>query len=124
MSASAPLPGTPFPLGATAGRDGTNFAVASGVADGVDLCLFDEAGAETRVPLRDFDAGVWHGFLPGVGPGQGAAWSPASRSTGPTRTPVPEAGPLGRPAVPARAGGKLTAGPRTVVVLRSPRPAG
>ncbi len=65
------LPGTPFPLGATIRRDGTNFAVASGVADRVDLCLFDEAGAETtRVSLRDFDAGVWHGFLPGIGAGQ------------------------------------------------------
>jgi isoamylase len=54
-----PLPGTPFPLGATARRGGTNFAVASGIAGRVDLCLFDEAGAETtRVSLRDFDAGV------------------------------------------------------------------
>jgi glycogen operon protein len=67
---SGPLPGTPFPLGATAGRGGTNFAVASGVADRVDLCLFDETGAEDRVSLRDFDAGVWHGFVPGIGVGQ------------------------------------------------------
>ena len=65
-----PLPGTPFPLGATAGRGGTNFAVASGVADRVDLCLFDETGAEDRVSLRDFDAGVWHGFVPGIEAGQ------------------------------------------------------
>ena len=49
---------------------GTNFAVASGVAEGVVLCLFDEAGAETQIPLQDYDAGVWHGFVPGVGPGQ------------------------------------------------------
>ena len=67
---AAALPGTPFPLGATAGRGGTNFAVASGVADRVDLCLFDETGAEDRVSLRDFDAGVWHGFVPGVEAGQ------------------------------------------------------
>ncbi|MGI8449540.1 MAG: glycogen debranching protein GlgX [Streptosporangiaceae bacterium] len=66
-----PLPGTPFPLGATVRGDGTNFAVASGVADRVDLCLFDETVVETaRVSLRDFDAGVWHGFLPGAGAGQ------------------------------------------------------
>jgi isoamylase len=44
--------------------------VASSVADGVDLCLFDETGAEDRVSLRDFDAGVWHGFLPGIEAGQ------------------------------------------------------
>jgi pullulanase/glycogen debranching enzyme len=44
--------------------------VASGVADRVDLCLFDETGAEDRVSLRDFDAGVWHGFVPGIEVGQ------------------------------------------------------
>jgi isoamylase len=66
----APLPGTPFPLGATVRGGGTNFAVASSVADRVDLCLFDATGAEDRVSLRDFDAGVWHGFVPGVGVGQ------------------------------------------------------
>jgi isoamylase len=65
-----PLPGTPFPLGATIRGGGTNFAVASSVAERVDLCLFDETGAEDRVSLRDFDAGVWHGFVPGVGAGQ------------------------------------------------------
>jgi len=63
-------PGRPFPLGATAGADGTNFAVASSVADGVMLCLFDAAGTERQVPLLELDAGVWHGFVPGVGPGQ------------------------------------------------------
>jgi isoamylase len=66
----APLPGTPFPLGATVRGGGTNFALASSVADRVDLCLFDETGAEDRVSLRDFDAGVWHGFVPGIGAGQ------------------------------------------------------
>ena len=34
------------------------------------LCLFDGAGRETRIPLPDYDAGVWHGFVPGAGPGQ------------------------------------------------------
>jgi glycogen operon protein len=63
------LPGRAFPLGATPRDGGTNFAVAS-AADSMVLALFDERGAETRVPLPDFDAGVWHGFLPGVGPGQ------------------------------------------------------
>jgi isoamylase len=63
-------PGSQFPLGATPSADGTNFAVFSGAADAVTLCLFDAAGAETRVPLDDYDAGVWHGFVPGVGPGQ------------------------------------------------------
>src|ERR1700748_1272049 len=68
------LPAKPFPLGATPGehlgRAGTPFAIASTVAGSVTLCLFDEAGAETQIPLRDKDADVWHAFLPGVGPGQ------------------------------------------------------
>jgi isoamylase len=63
-------PGSPFPLGATPGEGGTNFAVASAVADGMALCLIDEAGAETQIPLRDYDAGVWHAFVPGIGEGQ------------------------------------------------------
>jgi glycogen operon protein len=64
-----PLPGTPFPLGATLAGSGTNFAVASSVADGVVLCLFDDDGRETQLPLEQ-DAGVWHGFVPGVAAGQ------------------------------------------------------
>src|SRR5262245_4899357 len=64
------LPGTAFPLGATARDGGTNFAVMSDIATGVAVCLFDAAGRETQVALRDFDAGVWHGFVPGIGPGQ------------------------------------------------------
>src|SRR6185369_4324659 len=72
--AAVTLPGRPFPLGATPGEQvgiaGTNFAIASSVAGSVTLCLFDEAGAETQIPLRDNDADVWHVFVPGVGPGQ------------------------------------------------------
>src|ERR1700728_4797419 len=73
------LPGSPFPLGATPEAGGTNFAVASGVADAVTLCLFDGAGTETRLPLPSYDAGVWYGFVPGVGPGQAYGY----RVTGP-----------------------------------------
>jgi glycogen operon protein len=63
-------PGRPYPLGAAPGPDGTNFAVASGIAEGVTLCVFDETGAEQGLPLQEQDAGIWHGFVPGVGPGQ------------------------------------------------------
>jgi isoamylase len=63
-------PGRPYPLGATPGPEGTNFAVASGVADAVTLCLFDAAGAEQQLPMREQDAGIWHGFAPGIGAGQ------------------------------------------------------
>jgi glycogen operon protein len=42
----------------------------SDLASGMALCLFDDAGNETRVQLQERDANVWHAFLPGVGVGQ------------------------------------------------------
>ncbi len=74
-------PGLRFPLGATPLATGTNFAVASNVAEGLELCLFDAAGEETRIPFLDVDAGVWHAFVPDVGPGQAYGL----RATGPYR---------------------------------------
>ena len=65
-----PWPGSAYPLGATYDGTGTNFALFSEVAERVELCLFDEAGVETRVPLPERDAFVWHGYLPNIGPGQ------------------------------------------------------
>jgi glycogen operon protein len=73
------VPGRQFPLGATPSARGTNFAVASTIADAMTLCLFDDAGRETRIPLEDYDAGVWHGFVPGIRPGQAYGY----RVTGP-----------------------------------------
>jgi glycogen operon protein len=63
-------PGRPFPLGATCHPDGTNFSLFSENAERVELCLFDEDDTETRVELSERTAFHWHGFLPGVGPGQ------------------------------------------------------
>ena len=63
-------PGRAYPLGATFDGAGTNFSLFSEVADGVELCLFDDDGHEQRVELREVDAHCWHGELPGVGPGQ------------------------------------------------------
>ena len=60
--------GRPAPLGAMAGPDGTNFAVSSG-GDEVTLCLFDSDGAASRLVLADCDGDIWHGVVPGVGPG-------------------------------------------------------
>ncbi|MCT9007282.1 glycogen debranching protein GlgX [Streptomyces rhizosphaerihabitans] len=89
-------PGAPTPLGARFrvgpdGSTGTNFALWAGGAEAVDLCLFDEEGAETRVPLTELTHEIWHGFVPGVHPGRrygfrvhgrwdpwtGARWNPA-----------------------------------------------
>jgi isoamylase len=76
---SRALPGSQFPLGATPIFGGTNFAVESGLAESMALCLFDESGRETRIPLTDYDAGVWHGFVPGVGPGQAYGYRATGR---------------------------------------------
>lgn len=63
-------PGKPYPLGASWDGKGTNFALFSENADGVVLCLFDAQGRETRVPLTECSNFTWHGYVPGVGPGQ------------------------------------------------------
>ncbi len=63
-------PGQPFPLGATWDGSGTNFSLTSENAERVELCLFDEDDAETRCVLGRNTAHNWHGYLPGVGPGQ------------------------------------------------------
>ncbi|MBC9711456.1 glycogen debranching protein GlgX [Streptomyces sp. TRM66268-LWL] len=89
-------PGAPTPLGARFrvgpdGAAGTNFALWAGGAESVELCLFDEQGRETRCPLTELTHEIWHGFVPGVEPGQrygyrvhgrwdpwtGARWNPA-----------------------------------------------
>jgi glycogen operon protein len=64
-------PGRPYPLGAHWDGGGTNFSIFSEVATRIELCLFDEAGAETaRVALPETHALRWHGYLPDVRPGQ------------------------------------------------------
>ncbi|MGR6965678.1 glycogen debranching protein GlgX [Geodermatophilus sp. URMC 61] len=77
-------PGRPAPLGAHWDGTGTNFALWSAGAHAVDLCLFDEDGTEHRHRLQENTHQVWHGRLPGVGPGQRygyrvhGAWDPSS----------------------------------------------
>jgi isoamylase len=62
--------GSAYPLGATYDGAGTNFALFTSIAEGVELCLFDEAGEEQRVSLTEVDADIWHAYLPGILPGQ------------------------------------------------------
>jgi isoamylase len=64
--------GLPHPLGATFDGSGVNFALFSAHATKVELCLFDaEAGRETaRISLPEYTDEVWHGYLPGIQPGQ------------------------------------------------------
>ncbi|GAA5142354.1 glycogen debranching protein GlgX [Prosthecobacter algae] len=64
--------GTPYPLGATFKNGGVNFALFSAHAQKVELCLFDsaEGGQETRIELPECTNQIWHGFVPGLAPGQ------------------------------------------------------
>jgi len=64
--------GSPFPRGATWDGKGVNFSLFSAQAEAVELCLFDRDGRREleRVRLRERTSGVWHGYLPGVGPDQ------------------------------------------------------
>ncbi|MFE5332350.1 glycogen debranching protein GlgX [Embleya sp. NPDC056575] len=90
-----PWPGRRLPLGARFDGAGTNFALWAGDAEAVELCLFEDGpdgtSRETRLPLREQTFRVWHGYVPGVRPGQrygyrvhgrweperGARWNPA-----------------------------------------------
>ncbi len=66
------LAGVPHPLGATWHADGTNFAVFAGNAEKLELCLFDPSGRTElrRVIMPECTDGVWHGYVPGLPPGQ------------------------------------------------------
>jgi len=83
MSSIEVWPGEPLPLGASWDGNGTNFSVFSEVATRVELCLFDDSGAQHCVNLPETTAFCWHGYLPGVGPGQRygyrvhGPWNPA-----------------------------------------------
>ena len=79
-----PWPGNPYPLGATYDGAGTNFALFSEVAEKVELCLFDNDGAETRIGLTEMDGFVHHCYMPNIVPGQQYGY----RVHGPQR-PVP-----------------------------------
>ncbi len=63
-------PGKSYPLGATWDGKGTNFALFSENATAVELCLFDDQDEQTRFELTEVSNFVWHGYLPGIGPGQ------------------------------------------------------
>jgi isoamylase len=71
-SAVTAWPGKPYPLGASWDGEGTNFAIFSEVAWEVELCIFEQPGDEhpsRTYRLRERTAFVWHGYVPGVGPG-------------------------------------------------------
>ncbi|MDR3670110.1 MAG: glycogen debranching protein GlgX [Holophaga sp.] len=62
-------PGSAYPLGATYDGAGVNFSLFSEVAERVELCLFDNE-VETRADLPEVTGHCWHGYFPGLEPGQ------------------------------------------------------
>ncbi len=73
----------PFRLGFHLADGGATIAIYAPYANGLELCLFDDAGAETRVSLAGPTAGIWHAFVPDVMAGQlyglraSGEWDPA-----------------------------------------------
>src|SRR5690606_19709795 len=66
-------PGKPYPLGAIWDGKGVNFSIYAEQATAVHLCLFDGDAAdaeETAIPLTERTHHIWHGYVPGLAPGQ------------------------------------------------------
>jgi isoamylase len=68
----SPSPNAHVTPGAHWDGRGTSFAVFSGAAERVELCLFDASGRHetARLPLPECTDGLWHGYLPNARPGQ------------------------------------------------------
>jgi isoamylase len=71
-------------LGAQLDGDGATFGVVSGVAEAVEVCIFDDDGRERRYGLAQADDYVWRGRVAGAGHGARygfrvhGPWDPAS----------------------------------------------
>jgi isoamylase len=68
-----PAPSRPHPLGVHPRGDGVEVAVLAAHAERVQFCLLeavDGGWSEQRIDLPGHTHGVWHGFVPGVGPGR------------------------------------------------------
>ena len=64
--------GSPKVMGVTHDGEGANFAVFSANADKIELCLFSDDGTTElqRLLLPEKTGPIWHGYVPGVKPGQ------------------------------------------------------
>jgi len=71
----AAWPGSHTPLGALWDGEGTNFSIFSEHSEWVELVLFDAEGrATSSYELAEYTDLHWHGYVPGVGPGQRYAY--------------------------------------------------
>ncbi|HEX3605718.1 MAG TPA: glycogen debranching protein GlgX [Candidatus Dormibacteraeota bacterium] len=67
----APRPGRHVPQGASWDGEGTNFSLFAEHAEGVELVLLNREGNQERaLELAERTEFHWHGYVPGVGPGQ------------------------------------------------------
>jgi len=65
--------GSPEPLGTIWDGRGVNFAIYSEHAQMVELCLFSgnrEQREYAKIELNSKTGNIWHGYIPGLGPGQ------------------------------------------------------
>ena len=62
--------GRPYPFGATWDDQGVNFALYSEHAHAVELVLFKAGEPTHTLRLPDKTGPVWHGYVPGLKPGQ------------------------------------------------------
>ncbi len=62
--------GLPWPRGATWDGKGVNFALYSANATKVEVCLFQGEREAGRIELPEYRDETWHGYVPGIGPGQ------------------------------------------------------
>lgn len=65
------LPGKPYPQGATWDGIGTNFAIYSENAQGIELCFFSDHNdtAPECFRLTEVTANIWHIYVVGIKPG-------------------------------------------------------
>ena len=63
-------PGQRYPLGANYDGTGTNFAIFSEVATRVSCACSTPTAPRSASTCTERDAYVWHGYLPGIEPGQ------------------------------------------------------
>ncbi|MCB1645591.1 MAG: glycogen debranching protein GlgX [Pseudomonadales bacterium] len=63
--------GSPHLPGSHYDGEGTNFALFSEHAERVELCIYDQQGKTEiqRFDLPEKSLDIWHGYLPGIGPG-------------------------------------------------------
>lgn len=69
------LPGQPATPGAGFDGEGVHFAVYASQAEAVELCLFDAQSMPiAQLAMPEQRDGLWHGYAPGIGPGQRYAY--------------------------------------------------